>query len=384
MHQRQDDDSHQPGRPPVQALQRLLLVTDTWRETNGVTNTLRHTVSVAAKRGYDISILHPGLFLSVTNPFYSQYRHALPNPWRIRELLHNLRPDVVHLITEGPLGFSIQRECLRRGWRFTTSFHTRWDEHGKHLLRLPAAVTWTWVRWFHARSCRVLVPTRSIATMLKNRGFVQPIVLWERGIDTQRFYPRARQHHGVRRPILLCVGRVSREKNLTDFLNLDVEGTKYVVGEGPLLATLQRRYGEQIRARQVMFFGEKKGNDLAQLYAEADVFVFPSKSETFGNVILEALASGVPVAAYPVPGPLDILTDKQAGALHDNLALAVRQALTNGCSAACRALAKQYTWERSTDQFLRALLPVAPADASQHDSPWQNTSLGLKPTMSAS
>ena len=220
--------------------------------------------------------------------------------------------------------------------------------------------------------------------MLRNQGFAQPIVLWERGIDTQRFYPRARQHHGVRRPILLYVGRVSREKNLTDFLNLDVEGTKYVVGEGPLLATLQRRYGEQIRARQVMFFGEKKGNDLAQLYAEADVFVFPSKTETFGNVILEALASGVPVAAYPVPGPLDILTDKQAGALHDNLTLAVRQVLAHGCAAACRALAKQYTWERSTDQFLRALLPVTPTDASQHDSPWQNTSVGLEPIMSAS
>jgi glycosyltransferase involved in cell wall biosynthesis len=230
----------------------------------------------------------------------------------------------------------------------------------------------------------VLVPTRSIATLLKNRGFAQPMVLWERGIDTQRFHPRVQQHHGVRRPILMCVGRVSREKNLTDFLDLDVEGTKYVVGDGPFLATLQRRYREQIRAGQVRFFGEKKGNNLAQLYAEADVFVFPSKTETFGNVILEALASGVPVAAYPVPGPYNILTDAQAGALHDNLAIAVRQALGNGCPAACRALAKQYTWERSTDQFLRALLPVAPARASKHDAAWQDTPLSLEHTMSAS
>jgi glycosyltransferase involved in cell wall biosynthesis len=187
-----------------------------------------------------------------------------------------------------------------------------------------------------------------------------------------------RQHHGVRRPILLYVGRVSREKNLPDFLDLDVEGTKYVVGEGPLLATLQHRYRELSRSGQVRFFSEKQGNDLAQLYAEADVFVFPSKTETFGNVILEALASGVPVAAYPVPGPLDILTDTQAGALHDNLAMAVWQALANGCPAACRALAKRYTWERATDQFLHALLSVAPTDASTHDASWQGTSLGLE------
>jgi glycosyltransferase involved in cell wall biosynthesis len=384
MHQRQDDDSHRPGTPPAQTLHRLLLVTDTWRETNGVTNTLRHTMSVAAQRGYDISILHPGLFPSVTNPFYPQYRHAVPTPRRVSELLDNVQPDAVHLITEGPLGFSIRRACRRRGWRFTTSFHTRWDEHGKYLLRLPAAVTWAWVRWFHARAGRVLVPTRSIAALLKNRGFTQPIVLWERGIDTQQFHPRTRQHHGVRRPILMYVGRISREKNLTDFLDLGVEGTKYVVGDGPLLATLQRRYAGQIRAGQVRFFGEKRDEELAQLYAEADVFVFPSKTDTFGNVILEALASGVPVAAYPVPGPLDILTDTQAGTLHDNLAIAVRRALANGCPAACHALAKQYTWERSTDQFLRALLPAVPAAASKHDAAWQDTSLRLEHTMSAS
>jgi glycosyltransferase involved in cell wall biosynthesis len=291
--------------------------------------------------------------------------------------LRHARPDAVHLLTEGPLGVSLRRECLRRGWRFTTSFHTRWDEHGKHLLRLPVAVTWTWVRWFHARSGRVLVPTRWIASLLRTQGFTQPLGLWERGIDTQKFHPRVRQHHGVRRPILLYVGRISREKNLPDFLDLDVEGTKYVVGEGPLLTTLQHRYRQLSRSGKVRFFGEKRGNDLAQLYAEADVFVFPSRTETFGNVILEALASGAPVAAYPVPGPLDILTVSQAGALHDNLAMAVQQALANGCPTACRALAKQYTWERATDQFLRALLPVAPADTLTPNAAWQGTSFGL-------
>jgi glycosyltransferase involved in cell wall biosynthesis len=157
-----------------------------------------------------------------------------------------------------------------------------------------------------------------------------------------------------------------------------------VVGDGPLRATLQRRYQRQIKTGHVRFFGEKQGNDLAQLYAEADVFVFPSKTETFGNVILEALASGVPVAAYPVPGPLDILTDTRTGALHPNLACAVQQALATGCPTACRVLAAQYTWERATNQFLRALVPITLAAATQHDTAWNATPLGLEHPMGVS
>jgi glycosyltransferase involved in cell wall biosynthesis len=318
-----------------------------------------------------MSLLHPGMFLNFPNPFYWQYRQALPNPGRARSLLGNLRPDAVHIVTEGPLGLAVRHECLKRGWRFTTSFHTRWDEHRKHIIGLPPAVAWKWVRWFHNRSCCVLAPTPSIVTLLQSRGFTQPIVLWQRGIDTERFYPRPQQHHDVRRPVQMYVGRISREKNLTEFLDLDLEGTKYIVGDGPLLASLQRRYRNAIKAGRTIFFGEKKGQALAQLYAEVDVFVFPSKTETFGNVILEALASGVPVAAYPVPGPIDILTDTWVGTMHDNLRLAVRQALATGRPEACRALAKRYTWDRATDQFLRAVLPVSKADDLRHVSSWQ-------------
>lgn len=339
-------------------LKRILLVTDTWNETNGVTNTLTYTIAVAAARGYDISILHAGMFPNIANPFYRQYRLALPSLRRTQALLQRLQPDAVHLITEGPLGIVVRQACLKRGWRFTTSFHTRWDEHGKYLAALPPTLAWKWMRWFHGRSCRVLVPTRSILALLQRQGFGQPLALWERGINTERFHPRPRRHHGVRRPILIYVGRVSREKNLTDFLNLNIAGTKYIVGDGPMLETLQRHYRGAIRSGQLVFFGERKGEILAQLYAEADVLVFPSKTDTFGNVILEALASGVPVAAYPVPGPIDIITDTQAGALRDDLSLAVQHALQYGRPAVCRALAGRYTWEKATDQFLHAVVPV--------------------------
>jgi glycosyltransferase involved in cell wall biosynthesis len=178
-------------------------------------------------------------------------------------------------------------------------------------------------------------------------------------IDTRRFYPRPKQHLGVKRPILLYVGRISREKNLPAFLDLQCEGTKYVVGEGPLLPRLKRRYHREVAAGRAVFLGEQQGSALAELYAEADVFVFPSKTDTFGNVILEALASGIPVAAYPVPGPIDILVGKHVGAMHNNLAIAVQQALARGRREDCLALAACYSWEAATEQFLTAVVPVS-------------------------
>jgi glycosyltransferase involved in cell wall biosynthesis len=214
------------------------------------------------------------------------------------------------------------------------------------------------VRWFHARSARVLVPTASIAMLLRRHGFQQPLVPWPKGIDTQRFHPRPKQHLRVQRPVLLYVGRISQEKNLPAYLDLAIAGTKYVVGDGPLLAQLKQCYRHDMEAGRVVFFGEQRGQALAELYAEADVFVFPSRTDTFGNVILEALASGVPVAAYPVPGPIDILTGKYVGAMQDNLALAVHQALTHGRVEACLALAREYSWEAATEQFLKAIVPV--------------------------
>ena len=346
--------------PPQQQIRKILIVTDTWRDTNGVNTTLRQTLATGRRRGYAFAVLHPGLFARLPNPFYRQYSHALPNPWRARRLLQHIQPDAVHIATEGPLGVTIRRECLKRGWRFTTSFHTRWDEHGKHLISLPPALVWKWLRWFHSQAWRVLTPTRSVVALLRQQGFEQPLILWERGIDMQLFHPRPRTHHSVQRPILLYVGRISREKNLPAFLNLAVAGTKYIVGDGPLLAELRHLYDADIAAGRMVFFGELKGQALARLYTEADVFVFPSTTDTFGNVILEALASGVPVAAYPISGPADILTNQDVGAMHADLRQAVQVALIHGRPDACLALAQRYTWEAATEQFLRAIVPIQP------------------------
>ncbi|ETX05843.1 MAG: hypothetical protein ETSY2_20605, partial [Candidatus Entotheonella gemina] len=179
-----------------------------------------------------------------------------------------------------------------------------------------------------------------------------------RGINAGSFYPRPKRHHHVTRPIMLYVGRVSNEKNLPAFLDLNHEGTKYIVGDGPMLARLQKTYRHEAEAGRIVFFGERKGEELASIYAEADVFVFPSRTDTFGNVILEALASGVPVAAFPVPGPMDILWERGAGALHTDLAAAVRDALVSGCREACLTHAQRYSWEVATDQFLQAVVPI--------------------------
>jgi glycosyltransferase involved in cell wall biosynthesis len=346
--------SHRPAR----SIEKIVLATDTWNETNGLTTTLQNTLSIGAQRGYAFEVLHPGLFLRVPSPFYRRYWHAVPLPWQVRRFLQSVRPHAVHIVTEGPIGIAVRQACRQYGWNFTTSFHTRWDEHGKYLAGIPPALGWKWVRWFHARSARVLVPTASIAALLRAHGFTRPLVQWPKGIDRQRFHPRSHQHAGVKRPILLYVGRISREKNLFAYLDLAIEGTKYVVGDGPLLGKLKRLYHHDVEAGRVVFFGEQKGRALAELYAEADVFVFPSKTDTFGNVILEALASGLPVAAYPVPGPIDILAGQHVGALHHNLALAVHQALAQGQADACLALARRYSWEAATERFLNAVVPV--------------------------
>jgi len=354
-----DRASRRAPRLPSQTIKKVLLATDTWDETNGLNTTLQYTLDIGKQRSYDFIVLHPGLYLRLPNPWYRPYRFALPPPWQVRRCLQTVQPQAVHIATEGPIGIAVRQACLRYGWHFTTSFHTRWDEHGKHLTGVPSALGWKWVRWFHARSSRVLVPTASITTLLRQHGFTQPLVRWPKGIDRQLFHPRPKTHHDIKRPVLLYVGRISREKNLPAFLDLAVEGTKYVVGNGPLLADLKRCFHRDVEAGRIVFFGEQRGRALAELYAEADVFVFPSKTDTFGNVILEALASGVPVAAYPVPGPIDILRGPHVGAMHNSLALAVHHALAHGQARACLALARQYSWEAATERFLRAIVPVS-------------------------
>ncbi len=350
-------------------IRKILIVTDTWSEINGVTNTLHHTVATAEPRGIEVALLHPGQFPRFINPYYPLFRHAIPLPWRVRSIIQAAAPDAVHIVTEGPLGLVARRDMLKRGWCFTSSFHTRWDEHCKYTMSLPPEWGWRYVRWFHRYSSHLLAPTPSIIRLLQSQGVKPTLKLWQRGINAGIFYPRPKQHQAVTRPIMLYVGRVSNEKNIPAFLDLQHEGTKYIVGDGPMLEQLRETYRHDVEAGRVVFFGERNGEDLASLYAEADVFVFPSLTDTFGNVILEALASGVPVAAFPVPGPVDILWERGVGALHADLAVAVQDALASGCKDACLMHAQRYSWEAATEQFLNAIVPIDSAQTGGKESP---------------
>ena len=240
-------------------------------------------------------------------------------PAKIARLIAEARPDSIHIATEGPIGLAVRRYCRKRGLPFTTSFHTRFPEYISARLPIPESWIWSALRWFHGASQAVMAATPALASELRGRGF-RNVVLWPRGVDAQLFHPRAGDL-GLPRPIFLSVGRVAVEKNLEAFLDLDLPGTKVVVGDGPARAALQRKYP------QAVFLGARQGEELAEAYAAADVFVFPSKTDTFGLVLLEALASGVPVAAFPVTGPRDVIGTAPVGALNDDLRLACLSAL---------------------------------------------------------
>ncbi len=238
----------------MRGIRKILIVTDTWSETNGVTNTLHHTVTMAERLGVEVVLLHPGPFPRFINPYYPLYRHAIPIPQRVRSILQGADPDAVHIVTEGPLGLVARREMLKRGWHFTSSFHTRWDEHCKYTLSFPPEWGWRYIRWFHRYSSHLLAPTPSIVKLLQSHGVTPTLKLWQRGINAANFYPRPKRHDRVARPVMLYVGRVSNEKNIPAFLDLKHEGTKYIVGDGPMLARLQDAYRHAVEAGQIVFF----------------------------------------------------------------------------------------------------------------------------------
>jgi glycosyltransferase involved in cell wall biosynthesis len=262
----------------------------------------------------------------------------------------DFRPEAVHVATEGPLGLAARRWCRSRRVPFTTSFHTRFPEYIQQRCGLPAGVTYRAMRWFHGAAERVLVATGSVEDELRARGF-DNTVRWSRGVDTELFRPRADAVLSLPRPLFTYVGRVAVEKNVEAFLSLDLPGTKVVVGDGPQRARLEQRF------RQAAFLGPLFGADLARAYAASDVFVFPSRTDTFGLVMLEALACGVPVAAFPVPGPLDVIGSSPAGVLDEDLGRACRAALEIP-SAACREHALRHSWARCAELFASYLAPI--------------------------
>ncbi len=332
---------------------RVLIATDAWHpQVNGVVRTLDATIRTLRGLGHAVEVVEPSAFPGVAVPFYPEVRLALAPPGRLDERVRRFRPDHVHVSTEGPIGLLVRRYCRLRGWQFSTSYHTRFPEYLRELARVPEGVTYRYLRWFHNGSAALMVATPSLEADLTRRGFTAPMRRWSRGVDLELFHPRAKGESPYRRPVLLYVGRVSYEKGVEDFLRLKTAGTKLVVGDGPARADLERRYPDAV------FLGYRNGEALAECYARADLFVFPSKTDTFGVVLIEALASGLPVAAYPATGPVDIITRPELGALDDDLGKAVETALRTGDPAACAVEGRRYTWESCTRQFLANLVPL--------------------------
>jgi glycosyltransferase involved in cell wall biosynthesis len=331
----------------------ILIATDAWHpQINGVVRTLDTTARTLRDLGHRVRVVSPADFGKLPNPLYPEISLALPWPHRVDALIRSFRPDCLHIATEGPIGHVFRRHCRVRGWNFTTSYHTKFPEYLQTLAGVPERWPYRILRWFHNGASAVMVSTPSLEGDLKARGFTAPLRRWSRGVDLNQFQPQPKGPSEFPRPILLYVGRVSAEKGLEDFLKLNVPGTKVVVGDGPSKEELTRRYPD------AKFLGYRRGADLATAYAAADLFVFPSRTDTFGIVMIEAMACGLPVAAYPVTGPIDIVTRPELGALDDDLGRAVERALAFGDPKACAAEARRYTWENSTDQFLSNLVPV--------------------------
>lgn len=343
----------------------LALVSDAWSpQINGVVRTLQTTMAILEQRGWTITAITPDRFRSMPCPTYGEIRLALPAPGQVAALID--AADAVHIATEGPLGLIARRHCLRTGRPFTTSFHTRFPDYLHARFRLPRQWSWAFLRRFHRPASAVLVATPRLAAELADQG-IPHSRLWSRGVDLSQFRPGLAAPHtfaGLPRPILLSVGRVAVEKNIEAFLSADVAGSKVVVGDGPALAELKQRYP------QAHFLGALSGESLARAYAAADLFVFPSRTDTFGLVIIEALASGLPVAAYPVPGPLDILDDR-SGAIDDDLSAAIRRALLIPRTAALHH-GRRYGWDTAASQFeaaIRHCALVDPADRNPGAAP---------------
>jgi glycosyltransferase involved in cell wall biosynthesis len=344
-----------PGASDGAWLRRLAVVTDAWHpQTNGVVNTLARLTKHLEAQGIEVLVIAPDAHRTLPLPSYSEIRVAW-DPWKAAGRLRAFAPDAVHVATEGPIGFWINRWLRARGLRFTSSFHTRYPEYVS--ARIPVPVEWGYKleRWFHGPAEHTLVGTMSLLRELREKRVGRRLVHWPRGVDALHFHPDKRRGdiYQLPGPIWLYVGRVAIEKSLEDFLGLELPGTKVVVGDGPAREDLQRRYPG------VVWRGWQFGDALAAHFASADCFVFPSRTETFGNVLLEALASGLPVASVPAPGPSDLIVEGTNGAIGEDLLAACGRAL-RCTSEQARASALPYTFQASHKQFRAHLVPMRP------------------------
>ncbi len=349
---------------------RILIVSDAWApQVNGVVRTLSTVADYLRRDGDAVEVIGPDRFRTVAMPSYPEIRLALLVRGRLARLVDAFAPDAVHVATEGPLGWAARGLCMRRGWRFTTSLHTKFPEYLHARTGVPTAWSWAVMRRFHAASSGTLVATASLAREMEGRGF-RRVVRWSRGVDLDRFRPDppgaapAEPWAGLPRPVFLYAGRLAVEKNVEAFLRLDLPGSKVLVGDGPQRAALRARFP---RAR---FTGFRDNGVLAASYAGADCFVFPSRTDTFGLVLLEALACGTPVAAYPVTGPLELVggAPEPVGALDEDLRAACLAAL-GADRAACRRHAERWSWAACAARFREALVPAAMQTSGVESSP---------------
>ncbi len=341
---------------------RIAIPTDAWHpQVSGVVTKFERVTRELEQMGHQVCLIIPDMFRTVPCPTYPQIRLAL-NPYRkIARILDSFEPDFIHLATEGPIGLAARSYCVRAGYPFTTSYTTRFPEYIRLRYPVPLSLSYSVLRWFHSASSAVMVTTPPMMEELRTWGF-KNLVQWELGVDTTLYSPDKKGLLTDKRPILMYVGRVAAEKSIDEFLDLGIEGSKYVVGDGPGLAKLKARYPG------ARFVGFKSGEELAAHYASADVFVFPSRTDTFGLVMLEAMASGIPVAAYPVRGPLDIIRQGETGVMDEDLGKAVTQAMGID-RRMCREFALSRTWGESLRQFMGNLVPIRRKSGSGTLSP---------------
>jgi glycosyltransferase involved in cell wall biosynthesis len=347
-----------PGELPrvlPRILPRILIVSDAWApQVNGVVRTLAAVAGELGAMGRETLVIGPGEFRTIPCPTYPEIRLSLFPGRKLARRIGAFAPDAMHVATEGPLGMAARAYAGRRGLAFTTSFHTRFPEYIAARTGLPPGIAYAWMRRFHGAGSGVMVAAESLRRELARRGFAN-IRPWTRGVDFSVFRPEPREDFPFPRPVFLYVGRVAVEKNISAFLDLDLPGSKVVVGDGPQLAALRAAYPG------VHFAGARRGAELAAAYAGADVMVFPSRTDTFGLVLLEALACGTPVAAFPVPGPQDVLGEAagRVGVLDEDLGRAARAALAIE-RAECLAFAAAFTWRRAAEMFAANLVPIKP------------------------
>lgn len=329
---------------------KVVIATDAWHpQTNGVVRTLATTVECMRADGVDVHVISPDQFRTLPCPTYPEIRLSLFAGGAVARRLTQLEPTAVHISTEGPIGLAARRWCIRTGHEFTTAYHTQFPEYIRARAPVPLSVSYAFMRWFHGAAKRTLVATPSMRRQLEAYGF-DNIATWSRGVDSDLFQPCDKSFLSLPRPIWLYLGRVAIEKGIEDFLGLDLPGTKLVVGDGPARQSLEARFPD------ARFVGYKHGAELARHVAASDVFVFPSRTDTFGLVLLEAMACGLPVAAYPVTGPIDVVADGVTGILSEDLRSAALAALQLDPQA-CRAHALGYSWQACTRQFVSALAP---------------------------